>query len=100
MVLRVYNAWIKFNLLLKFIVYQYTLRDAKAMLEYLTPLFPMDYLLPRSFVAALEFEQLKDVVPTELIPVEVTLAALYYFSKHYKVKTHKNEVSILIGCSL
>lgn len=62
------------------------------MLECLSPLFRMDYLLPRSFVAALEFEQLKDVVPTELIPVEVTLAGLYYFSKKHKVTTHKNEV--------
>lgn len=70
------------------------------MLECLSPLFPMDYLLPRSFVAALEFEQLKDVVPTELIPVEVTLAALYFFSTKYKVTTHKNEVGISVGCSL
>lgn len=64
------------------------------MLECLSPLFPMDYLLPRSFVAALEFAQFKDVIPSELIPVEVTLAGLYYFSKHYKVTTHKNEVRI------
>nr|XP_022293483.1 E3 ubiquitin-protein ligase rnf213-alpha-like isoform X1 [Crassostrea virginica] len=66
--------------------------NPKDLLDRLSPLFEMDYLLPRSFMAALKYEQLKEVVPSELIPVEVTLATLYYFVKSHKVIDHKDEV--------
>lgn len=72
----------------------YIFRNPKDLLDRLSPLFEMDYLLPRSFMAALKYEQLKEVVPSELIPVEVTLATLYYFVKSHKVITHKDEVRI------
>lgn len=66
-------------------------RDAKMMLDCLSPMFKVDYLLPRSLVAALNYEQFVDVVPSGLIPPEVTLAGIYYFAVGQKI-SHKDEV--------
>lgn len=61
------------------------------MLDCLKPMFKVDYLLPRSLIAALNYEQFVDVVPTGLIPTEVTLAGIYYFAVGFHI-TQKDEV--------
>lgn len=60
-------------------------RDAKIMLDCLKPMFKVDYLLPRSLIAALNYEQFVDVVPTGLIPTEVTLAGIYFFAVGFHI---------------
>lgn len=61
------------------------------MLDCLHPMFKVDYLLPRSLIAALNYEQFVDVVPTGLIPTEVTLAGIYFFVVGFHI-TQKDEV--------
>lgn len=55
-------------------------RDAKSMLDLLQPLFKMDYFLPRTLIAVLNYEQFVDVVPSGHIPPEVTLAGMYFYA--------------------
>lgn len=55
-------------------------REPASVLQMLEPMFEMDFYLPRCFMAVLKFEKL-DVVSTEAIPPEVTLAGLYFYFK-------------------
>ena len=61
------------------------------MLDLLHPLFKMDYFLPRSLIAVLNYEQFVDVIPSGHIPPEVTLAGIYFFAVDFRI-SHKDEV--------
>jgi hypothetical protein len=54
------------------------------MLKHLQPLFDADYLLPRSFIASVDLEDLQELIETKAIPVDACLAHLTY-----RLKTHK-----------
>ncbi|XP_060603551.1 uncharacterized protein LOC132756487 [Ruditapes philippinarum] len=54
------------------------------MLKHLQPLFDADYLLPRSFIASVDLEDLQTLIETRAIPVDACLAHLTY-----RLKTHK-----------
>lgn len=47
----------------------------------------MDYLLPRSFIAAVDLWDLQKVLETREVPVEACLAHLTYQLVHHRPKT-------------
>jgi hypothetical protein len=47
-------------------------------------MFEVDYLLPRTFMSALELKHLKTVILTGKIPAEVVLANLIFFVRKTK----------------
>lgn len=51
------------------------------MLQLLAPMFEMDYLLPRSFVAVLNIERFESTAHEKKIPTDVKLAWIYAFLK-------------------
>ncbi|XP_053396351.1 E3 ubiquitin-protein ligase RNF213-like isoform X8 [Mercenaria mercenaria] len=60
---------------------------AEKMLKLLQPLFEMDYLLPRSFIAAVDLADLEKVLETRAIPVEACLAYMTYMLNVTKPET-------------
>lgn len=54
-------------------------RSAGDMFKVLNPYFAVDYLLPRTMIASLKLEMFQDVLTTNTIPLDITLAALYYY---------------------
>ncbi|VDI32729.1 Hypothetical predicted protein [Mytilus galloprovincialis] len=54
------------------------------LVQLLHPYFEMDYLLPRTFVASLSFNQFV-ALDTKHVPPDVMLAAFYYFVKDEKL---------------
>lgn len=56
-------------------------RTPHEMLHLLAPMFEMDYLLPRSFVAVLNIERFESTVDEKKIPTDVKLAGIYTFLK-------------------
>ena len=54
------------------------LRSAVEHVKALAPLFHADFLLPRTIVASLKFEQFENVINLKLIPPDVIMAGLYY----------------------
>lgn len=57
----------------------------------LKPYFEMDYLLPRTLMSALRFEQLSSVVYLALIPPDIIAATLCYYVKADDPITEKEE---------
>ncbi|XP_053385748.1 E3 ubiquitin-protein ligase RNF213-like [Mercenaria mercenaria] len=55
-----------------------SLRD---VIEDLQPIFKQDFLLPRTIMASLLFQETKDAIDTHRFPPEVCFAALYYYLK-------------------
>lgn len=55
-------------------------RDPENILRTLAPMFEIDFYLPRAFMSILRLEKLT-VVKTKLLPPEVVMASLYFFSK-------------------
>ena len=51
------------------------------LLEKVEPLFEVDYLLPRTFMASLNLREIKEVIESGKMPVEVCCATLNYFLK-------------------
>lgn len=51
------------------------------MLHLLAPMFEMDYLLPRSFVAILNIERFESTVCERKIPTDVVLTGIHTFMK-------------------
>jgi hypothetical protein len=56
------------------------------ILKHLKALFEMDYLLPRTLIAAMDLEDLQGLIQTNTIPVEVCLANLVFQLRTYKPK--------------
>lgn len=56
-------------------------RTPQEMLQLLAPMFEMDYLLPRSFVAVLNIERFESTVYEKKIPTDVKLAGICTFLK-------------------
>ena len=54
------------------------------MLKHVQPLFEVDYLLPRSFIAAVDLEDLQKLIEKRAIPVEACIAHLTYRLKTVK----------------
>lgn len=54
-------------------------RTPEDMLQLLVPMFEMDYLLPRSFVAVLNIEKFETAVCEKKIPIDVVLAGINNF---------------------
>ncbi|XP_052062754.1 E3 ubiquitin-protein ligase rnf213-alpha-like isoform X2 [Mytilus californianus] len=54
-------------------------RSAGDMFKVLNPYFDVDYLLPRTLIASLKLEMLQDVLTTNRIPLDITIAVLYYY---------------------
>lgn len=78
-------------LLLVFSIFNRTPQD---MLHLLAPMFEMDYLLPRSFVAVLNIERFESTVNEKRIPTDVKLSGIYTFLKKdiiYKSDKVKNK---------
>ncbi|XP_060597648.1 E3 ubiquitin-protein ligase rnf213-alpha-like, partial [Ruditapes philippinarum] len=69
--------------------------QVEKMLSILSPLFEMDYLLPRSFLAAVDLSDLQKVLETREIPVEACLARLTYQLKVNKPETNYYDSSKL-----
>lgn len=68
-------------------------RTPHEMLQLLAPMFEMDYLLPRSFVAVLNIERFESTVNEKKMPTDVKLAGIYTFLKTdltYKSDTVKD----------
>lgn len=64
------------------------------MLHLLAPMFEMDYLLPRSFVAVLNIERFESTVYEKKIPTDVKLSGIHTFLKTditYKSDKVKNK---------
>lgn len=55
-------------------------RDPETILRTLAPMFEIDFYLPRAFMSILRLEKLT-VVKTKLLPPEVVMASLYFFTK-------------------
>ncbi|CAC5418279.1 RNF213 [Mytilus coruscus] len=55
-------------------------RGRKEVLQAIVPYFTIDYLLPRTYVAALTYHQFIGI-DLELLPTDATLAAMYYYIK-------------------
>lgn len=73
-------------------------RTPQEMLQLLAPMFEMDYLLPRSFVAVLNIERFESTVYEKKIPTDVKLAGIYAFLKTdiiYKSDKVKNIMIVL-----
>lgn len=64
------------------------------MVKMLHPFFEMDFLLPRTLVASLSFQQFV-AMDTKHIPPDIILAALYYFLKDAKL--HRDESCIYVS---
>ena len=71
----------------------YVCRSVDEILQRLTPYFEIDYLLPRSFMASLKMKELEPVISSNTIPLEVSLAALFYY-----LKSRTDEVSLILAC--
>lgn len=66
-------------------------------MERLVPYFEIDYLLPRTLMAALRFEQLPIVVISAPIPPDIITATLCYYlrtEKHIAKNDKKETVSL------
>lgn len=51
------------------------------MIQLLAPMFEIDYLLPRSFIAALSIDKFESTVCEKKIPTDVVLAGIDNFLK-------------------
>lgn len=66
------------------------------MLQLLAPMFEMDYLLPRSFVAVLNIERFETTVCEKKIPTDVVLAGINNFIRTNSIfKSDKMEIKIM-----
>lgn len=66
------------------------------MLQLLAPMFEMDYLLPRSFVAVLNIERFETTVCEKKIPTDVVLAGINNFIlSNYIFKSDKMEIGVV-----
>lgn len=66
------------------------------MLQLLAPMFEMDYLLPRSFVAVLNIERFETTVFAKKIPTDVVLAGINNFIRtNYIFKSDKVEIKLM-----
>lgn len=71
-------------------------RTPQQMLQLLAPMFEMDYLLPRSFVAVLNIEEFETAVCEKKIPIEVVLAGINNFIRTTSIfKSDKTEIKIV-----
>ncbi|XP_053390334.1 E3 ubiquitin-protein ligase RNF213-like [Mercenaria mercenaria] len=59
-----------------------------SVLQVVEPLFEMDYLLPRTFMTAVELKDLDAVIKSQKIPLEVCLANLTYFLRTTKPRPY------------
>ncbi|KAK3098854.1 hypothetical protein FSP39_023768 [Pinctada imbricata] len=66
--------------------------SAANMAGILHPTFRADYLMSRTFVAVLKFENLDEIFKTRFFPPEVLLASLYYHLKtHHYIQGSKKQ---------
>ncbi|XP_062573624.1 uncharacterized protein LOC134235507 [Saccostrea cucullata] len=70
------------------------------LLKKLEPMFPIDYLLPRTFSAALSLEKLSKVCSANAIPSEVILAVVYYYMKAKNRPSDRDKGALLNILSL
>lgn len=71
-------------------------RTPHEMLQLLAPMFEMDYLLPRSFVAVLDIERFETTVCEKKIPIDVVLAGINNFIKTNSIfKPDKMETKLV-----
>lgn len=54
------------------------------MIGSLLPLFELDYLLARTVVASMTFQDLTTLKDDTIIPVDIIMAAVYYFVNTFK----------------
>lgn len=66
-------------------------RPLREVLTTLKALFQVDFLLPRTLVASLSLRELLETLETEVMPVEVSCAALVYFVKTTKEKWFRSD---------
>lgn len=59
----------------------FVFRPFETVLKNLEPLFELDFLLPRTFMTAVDLQDLDKVIQTRKIPMEVCLANLTYHVK-------------------
>ncbi|KAK3577640.1 hypothetical protein CHS0354_012884, partial [Potamilus streckersoni] len=64
------------------------------VVKFLSPLFEVDYLLPRTLMAALRLPEVEDVIKLQIMPPEVCVAACIYFIRHTKPTYEYGEVFI------
>lgn len=62
------------------------------MISLLLPMVPMDYLLLRSFMSALRYEQFSCVFDLVALPPEITIAATIFYVKTSNEVENKKEV--------
>jgi hypothetical protein len=62
-------------------------------------LFRVDYLLPRTIIAAFNATELKDAIETKLYPAEVCCAAVYYFMKTHECRDEEvnNDFNVIFS---
>lgn len=66
--------------------------SVKETIQHLLPMVPMDYLLLRSIMAALKYEQFNDIFDCVAVPPEILIASTAYFIKTSREVENKKEV--------
>lgn len=74
------SVYLLLNIFVRIILIFFFYRDPETILRTLAPMFEIDFYLPRAFMSILRLEKLT-VVKTKLLPPEVVMASLYFFSK-------------------
>ena len=64
----------------------------KGIIQHLLPMVPMDYLLLRSIMAALKYEQFNDIFNCVAVPPEILIASTAFFIKTSNEVENKKEV--------
>lgn len=70
-------------------------RSLRRVIDILEYMFEADFYLPRSMMACLRIEELKDALDYQIFPPEAGCASVYFFLKTLREHEHYNEVLLI-----